>query len=41
MQRRSLMLSLPMLSLEQLARFYSAESQHFENAVKLANIELN
>jgi tripartite-type tricarboxylate transporter receptor subunit TctC len=31
----------PAMTLEQLARFYSAESQRFENAVKQANIELN
>lgn len=34
------MLASPM-SLDQLARFYSTESQRFENAVKQANIELN
>ena len=34
------MLASPM-SLDQLARLYSTESQRFENAVKQANIELN
>lgn len=29
------------MSLEQLSRFYSTESQQFENAVRQANIELN